>query len=253
MKSWEGGAPNVSELRFTLKERFFDYLQKKIPDSRTRVFLSSMITGDIEERLISMEFGRLGLQHILGVSGFQFLLLAAALGLILRLALPYRWAAALLLVLLTAYFLLLGPSPPVMRAWAASTLYLAGILLNKPTTAINALGVGLLCELALDPLVVCNIGFQLSFVCTAAILLVYAPMHRLFLRLFPQRPLSELKKFSLIDKHGYIIGALLRESLSLNIAVHLLVLPVLLSLFGKFPLLSLAYNLFFPFLAALSF
>ncbi len=80
-----------------------------------------------------------------------------------------------------------------MRAWAASTVYLLGILLNRPTSAINALGVGLLFELALDPLVITNIGFQLSFICTAAILLVYPSMHRLFLRLLPQRPLQELK------------------------------------------------------------
>ena len=252
-KSWENSPSGIAEWRFQLKENFFGYLQRKIPDSRTRVFLSSMITGDIEERLISMEFGRLGLQHILGVSGFQFILIATALGLLLRLFLPYMWASAILLLLLTAYFFFLGPSPPVMRAWAASTVYLLGILLNRPTSAINALGVGLLFELALDPLVITNIGFQLSFICTAAILLVYPPMHRLFLRLLPQRTLLELKSFPLLDKHAYLIGALLRESLALNAAVHLLALPVLLCLFGKFPLLSLVYNLFFPFLAAISF
>ncbi|MBS0615793.1 MAG: ComEC/Rec2 family competence protein [Verrucomicrobia bacterium] len=253
LKSWENTAPGIPEWRFQLKEAFLEFLHKKIPDSRSRVFLTSMITGDIEERLVSMEFGRLGLQHILGVSGFQFLLIAAALGIVLRLFLPYMWASALLLVLLSAYFFILGPSPPVMRAWAASTLYLLGILLNRPTSAINALGVGLLFELAFDPLVITNIGFQLSFICTAAILLVYPPMHRLFLHLLPRRSLSDLKQFPLLDKHAYIISALLRESLALNAAVHLLALPVLLCLFGKFPLLSLAYNLFFPFLAAISF
>ena len=77
-------------------------------------------------------------------------------------------------------------------------------------------------------------------------------MHHLCCFLLPQRTSSALEEMPLLDKHGYILSALIRKTLSLNAAVCLFSLPVLLHLFHKFPLLSLIYNLFFPFCVTLA-
>jgi competence protein ComEC len=55
------------------------------------------------------------------------------------------------------------------------------------------------------------------------------------------------------NKHGYLCAALIRETLALNLAVHILALPALLCLFGKFPLMSLLYNLFIPLFSTIVF
>ena len=52
---------------------------------------------------------------------------------------------------------------------------------------------------------------------------------------------------STLDQHGYLFASWIRESLSMNFAVHFVSLPALLFLFHKMPCLSLVYNLFFPF------
>ena len=244
---------SVAEWRFTTKKRFTDSLKASIPDKQACSFLTSMLTGDTDDRLLNLEFNRLGLQHILGVSGFQFVLLAAIIGFFLRLVFPYKIATATLIFLLSAYFFFLGDSPPVQRAWVAVTIFLIGILFNRRTTPLNALGVGLMISILHEPLSILNIGFQLSFLCTFAILLVYPEVRKWMTRLLPSRSFQEILNMTRWHRHGYIFSALIRETLALNLAVHILALPALLCLFGKFPLLSLLYNLFIPFGATLVF
>jgi competence protein ComEC len=253
LTSWETATTNSAEWRFWAQTHLTDYLKGHFPDKNVRTFLLSMLTGEIEERVLSIQFNKLGLQHILGVSGFQFVILAAFLGIILRLFFSYRPAAMILIGLLTLYFFFLGGSPPVFRAWIAIVIFFIGFLSNKRSTALNALGIALIVEILFDPLVISNIGFQLSFLCTAAILILFPLMRRTLVKILPVRPFKEVRQMSLWDQHGYLATAMIRESLALNFAVHLMALPLLLSLFGKFPLMSLVYNLFFPLCATISF
>jgi competence protein ComEC len=244
---------SMAEWRFQTKKRFTDWLKDSIPHKEACGFLTSMLTGDTDDRLLTLEFNRLGLQHILGVSGFQFVLLTSLAGFVFRLFLPYKIATCGLILFLTAYFLFLGDSPPVQRAWIGVTIFLMGILLNRRTTPLNALGAGLMISVLHEPLSILNIGFQLSFLCTLAILLIYPEIRSWMTDILPSRPFKEILGMSRWDRHGYILSALIRETLALNLAVHILALPALLCLFGKFPVLSLLYNLFIPFGATLVF
>jgi competence protein ComEC len=97
-----------------------------------------------------------------------------------------------------------------------------------------------------------QLSFQLTFLCTLSILLFYPIVHTWAAWLLPERSYPEVKSMRLLDKHGFLLSALLRQALALNFAVHLMSLPVLLHLFHKFPLLSIAYNLFFPVCVCLS-
>jgi competence protein ComEC len=55
-----------------------------------------------------------------------------------------------------------------------------------------------------------------------------------------------------LDQHAYIILTYFRQALALTIAVNLVALPMSLCTFEKFQLLSLVYNLFFPFMVSFS-
>ncbi len=237
---------NLSQWRFDAKQKIAKHLKKEIFDRQVRSFLSSLATGDIDERILSMEFGKVGLQHILAISGFHFALAALFLNFIFRLFFPHRISAALLLIALTAYYAFLGNAPSIQRAYIAIALIAFGQMFSLRTSGLNVLGVGLFIELLINPIVVTHLSFQLTFLCTLAILLFYPSMHRLVAFLLPERPYKEIKQMSLFDRHGYLLSALLRKAFALNLAVHLISLPVLLYFFHKFPLLSIAYNLFFP-------
>lgn len=237
---------SLAEWRFQVKDWVRRQFASLFQTPETASFLLSMVTGDIDDRLMALQFNRLGLLHLLGVSGFQFSLLALLLGALLRTIFSSSKGAYLLIFLLTAYAFILGTSPPIQRAWISCTLYTIARLAGLQITALNALGAALLWQLFLDPCVIFHLGFQFSFLCTAAIFTVYPPLRNLLKRWLPDRHLSDACKLSIFDRVGYILAFLSRETLSLNLAIHLVSLPLIFYHFHKFPLLSLAYNLFLP-------
>lgn len=248
--SWQAVSNTFSfaEWRYQAKEWTRSFLKKEISNPRVAAFFIALTVGDLDDRLLSMEFAKVGLQHILGISGFHFVLFAAFLGLILRAFLPFRPAAIILLVLLTFYFFFVGSAPATFRGWVAISVFLAARLLHFNTSALNALGVGLACEILYNPLCILNIGFQLSFLCTWAILMVYPLFKSVSSYILPRRTLQQVVQMNALHQHGHLLSSLIREALSLNFAVHFASLPLILFLFHKFPFQSIVYNLFFPFL-----
>jgi competence protein ComEC len=247
-KPWERleGTSSFAEGRFRAKEGVRAYLKKHLKNAQCCNFLTALATGDLEDRTLAFEFGRLGLQHILAISGFHFALIAAFCSFFLRLFLPYKVAAGVLLVLLSVYFFFIGNAPSVQRAWIAIFLFLIGQLCDLRTSGLNALGLGLIVEILIDPLLITHVGFQLSFLATLAILMLYPVLNGLLGRHLRIRPLSTLVRMNRLHQHGYILSSLIRQALALNLSVHLVAIPAVLFLFHKFPLLSLVYNLFFP-------
>ncbi len=243
---------SLAEYRFHLKEKFRSFLRPHICHSRSLHFLSSLATGEIDERSLTIEFNRLGLSHILAISGFHFALAAGFCLVILRPFFSRRLAAYGTLLAMTLYFLVLGPSPSILRAWVAIVLYLVAEIRGSSYNSLNALGVGLLVNLLYDPTSCTSLGFQLSFLCTAAILLLFPLCQKISCYLSPTRSLPTLRQMPLFDQHGYLLLSILRNTAALSLAVHLVTLPVCLFAMGRFPLLSLVYNLFFPFLASVS-
>lgn len=127
-----------------------------------------------------------------------------------------------------------------------------GFLTGNRSIAINSLGIAILFITLYNPLFIREIGFQFSFIVTAAILIWFSPCDRLLQKFFMKRPLSQIVDFDWIDQHAYCILCFLRQALALTIAVNLVALPLTLFYFQKFPFMSLIYNLFFPFTVSLS-
>lgn len=253
-KPWKRVAPflNLIEWRFSSKQLLSKYIHKQVSDRTTAVFLSALVTGQINERLLMMQFSKLGLQHLLVISGFHFALLAYLLKSTFNCLFSYKITALMTLLCLSFYYIFLGDSPSIQRAYIAIAALLLGELIGYPSSGLNAIGLGLIVELCILPLSVLELSFQLTFLCTLAILLLYQPIEYLLSYFLPKRTEKERKKMPLIDKCAYSILHLLRSSFSVNIAVHIATVPLLLYLFHQFPLLSIIYNLFFPYCVALS-
>ncbi len=243
---------SLAEVRYQAKRTVRAYLKKHIQKRSVSIFLNALATGDIDERTLSMEFSRLGIQHILAISGFHFALIAFFLSRLFQLFLSPRFSTIALILFLSIYYLFLGDSPSIQRAWIAVIAFLFGKFFNLRITALNALGVGLCFEVLLEPAIIFHLGFILSFLCTLAILLLSPLMLILCELLLPPRNFSTVKAMPHLDQWGYLIASFLRHVLAVNIAVHLACLPVLLHLFHRFPLLSFVYNLFFPFWVSIS-
>jgi competence protein ComEC len=239
-----------AEWRYTLKSRFRTFLEKKLP--RSGVFLTSLVTGELDDRMLRFEFSRLGLSHILAVSGFHFGVLIGFCSFFLKFFVPKRTRWVLLMGLTTAYFFFVGAMPAVQRAWIGVQIYLIGQWLGRHSSGLNLMGTAMLIEILLDPLVCGNLGFQLSFTCCAGILLLYPLIHLQIQRFLPRRSPLELFQLSRLSKHFYLFSILLRKGISLGLAVNIATIPLLLYHFQQFPLLGLLYNLFFPLLVGIA-
>jgi competence protein ComEC len=156
------------------------------------------------------------------------------------------------MLFLSIYFLFLGYSASIFRAWISCMIGLGGGLGRRNSCALNTLGVALLTILLLDPLQIAHLGFQFSFLTTVSILLLYPCCDLVLQHILQKRSLSQMVDMDRMNQHGYCFLTFFRQGIALTLAVNLTAFPLMLYYFEKFPLLSLLYNLFFPFLITLS-
>ncbi len=251
-RDWElvPGSHSFAERRYETKIEIGRYLNRHL-SPKSAQFLSALVCGDLLDSQTLLDFSRLGLVHLMVISGFHFSLVAGLLSLLMRPYVPYKLAAILLLWILSFYFGLLGCSPAVLRAWVMASMGFLALILERQNFGLNALGVALVVVLLVDPYAIFSLGFAFSFLCTAAILAFYRPIERFLRHLIPRFPKEQVWKMSFLDQHGFVLGAFVRKGLALGLAVNLAALPLTLFYFHQFPWIGLACNLFFPLLITL--
>lgn len=246
------GSKSWAESRYQCKKNVAKWIESHFQHSSSQAFLAGLATGEFHDYWMKQQFARFGLQHLLAISGFHFAIIANFLNMIFRLFFRRSLQILFLFLCLAIYGIFLGAQPSILRAWIMCSLTLGGSLIEKHPTSLNLLGCALLGILGYDPLLSQEIGFQLSFAITGAILLFYPLMQTWINHLFVKRSLSEVLKMNHWNQYGYCILAFLQKGLALTLAVNIFALPMTLYAFHQFPWMGLLYNLFFPFLATIS-
>ncbi|CAM0117002.1 ComEC/Rec2 family competence protein [Rhabdochlamydiaceae symbiont of Dictyostelium giganteum] len=237
---------SLAEWRFQKKDQIRKQLVKLFKDPSVHAFLLSAITAEMDHHLLALHFNKIGLVHLLGVSGFQFSMLFFVLYKVLRLFLSYRCALYLLLTFFAYYTVILGYTPPVGRAFMMIALSITASLYSLQTSQLNRLGVALMAQLLISPYAIFHLGFQFSFLCTLGLICIYPGCKSALDKVLIKRSFIEVRNLSLLDKIGYRALCLGKELLSLNISVSLIAFPLMLYHFHKVPLLGVLYNLFLP-------
>lgn len=246
------GSKCWTEFRYQWKRKLKGWIESSFSHPISGSFLAGLITGEFDDLWMRQQFARFGLQHLLAISGFHFAVIASFLNLIFRCFFPPTFRNILLFTCLALYCFFLGPQASILRAWIMCSLTIIGYLLEKQTTSLNSLGLALLIVLIIHPHFCCELGFQLSFAITAAIMLFYSPALLWLQEIFPKRDLKDLILMRSWHQHGYCLLAFLRQGIALTLAVNLVAFPLTLYHFHQFPWMSLLYNLFYPLLASLS-
>jgi competence protein ComEC len=243
---------NSSEIRHTLKKNLSRYIKQKIESSDSATFLSGIATGEFDDRMMTYQFSRFGLQHIMAISGFHFAIISGILGTLLELIFPKKYTFAILAAALTCYFIFLGFSPSIFRAWVMVLIALFASYMQKSSSALNSLGIALIAVLLINPMNASNIGFQFSFLATASILMFYSASDSFLQQFFKKRFLAHAVDMNHLNQLGIIILTTLRKSFALCLAVNVSAFPLMIYHFENFPYFSVIYNLFFPFLISIT-
>ncbi|WP_449537043.1 DNA internalization-related competence protein ComEC/Rec2 [Ferdinandcohnia sp. Marseille-Q9671] len=113
----------------------------------------------------------LGLIHLLAISGLHVSLMTGMFYfLCIRFGMTRENATTLLLVLLPAYIIIAGGSPSVIRSAVMSILLLVSIMWWKKSSMLDVISIACIGMLASNPYLLVNIGFQLSFIVSASLI-----------------------------------------------------------------------------------
>lgn len=117
-----------------------------------------------------------GIFHILAASGMNVTLIFGIWFFFARtLRLNYRFSIITGILLILFYTCMTGFGPPIIRATLMLTLILIGKLIDRATSTISLLFLVAFIMLLINPLMLFDIGFQLSFIVTFALILT-APL-----------------------------------------------------------------------------
>ncbi len=240
-----------TEKRIQAKQHVRTYLQECFKEKTVSSFFTALVAGEIDDPSLFRSFSETGLAHLLAISGFHFSLLVCFLQATLRRFLSYKVLALALLISLSFYLLFLGSSPSVLRAWIGACFFYVGHLIEKRAHPLNTLGIALCVVTLVDPFYVLHLGFQLSFLATAGLLLFTTPIDDQLQKWLPKRPLHAVADRSLFFQHLYVLRSLFRKTLAISLAAQIAVTPLLLSVFHSFSWHHILYNLFVPTLVGL--
>lgn len=140
-----------------------------------RALIAALLLGERDDRLrdVSAAFTRLGLLHMVAISGFNLAVMAGAAMFLLRLTGDRGPLEPLLVGLLVlAYLIVLPAQAPILRAGILVLALLLTESLGRRYDRVTVLGWVGFALLLVRPMDLFNLGFQLSFGVVAALLLL---------------------------------------------------------------------------------
>lgn len=169
------------------------------------------------------DFREAGVIHVVSASGLHVGILAAAVWLALGLTpIDRRYRLLILLLLVGVYAAAAGLRPPMIRAWIMAAFLGGAYFFRRDADGLSALGGASLLILLLDPPALWDIGFALSVISLAA-LIMFGPSYR------PGWPLN--------------LGRWLRDAAQTSAVALVATVPLVSQVFGEVSLLGFLANI----------
>ena len=191
---------------------------------------SALILGSKDELdfEVKQAYATAGAMHVLAVSGLHvgiiFLLLNTLLSILDTSKKGRVFKAIILLIALWSYALLTGLSPSVLRASTMFSFVILGAVLNRKSSIYNTLAASAFFLLIINPNLLFEVGFQLSYVAVIGIVYLQPLIYR-----------KIYTRWWLLDKIWAITAV--------SIAAQIATLPLTLFYFNQFPVYFMLSNL----------
>lgn len=206
----------------SLRNRIFEKVRETLPSPEADLLIGIVLGDDSGfDKTTQDQFARTGLMHIVAASGTNVSIVGGAIYLSLLGVIGRRKAIIFSILGIGLYAILSGLSPSIQRAAVMGIITYFALFLGRQTYALWGLGITGFLLILINPYIVFDIGFQLSFMATLGILLL--------------DPL--LKKVTLLSK------GILKEDFSITLAAYISLFPLLLYHFQTFTPFSLFANI----------
>ena len=241
-----------SDTRQQIKRYFLKTLGQEQGLITTSLLFGSRVAKIPDEVMLGIK--RLGLSHIFAASGFHLMLLAGFLQFIFtRLRLNSSLESLLIITLSIIYTGLAGFSPSIVRSAVCITAFYLAKLANRKINNLKLLTILAGIVIFIDPYSILDLGLQLSYLATLAILIWGSPINQKLEEdlsassgSLAEKNASKKPFATLFNSQIYQFSAkYTRESLALSLAVQTLIAPLTLYYFKSFPVWSILANLIF--------
>ncbi|WP_448519269.1 ComEC/Rec2 family competence protein [Rhodoflexus sp.] len=216
-------------------QKWADRTLERAIDSPMEAGLASALIVGLKDELddtLLRAYSATGIMHVLAVSGLHVGILFTILSFLLYPLKNHergRWLfVAIVLLVLWAYALVTGLSPSVMRAALMFSLFNVAQLFHKRGSSFNTLALSAVILLSYNPLMLFQVGFQLSYTAVAGIMYFYPRFYRCW-----KAPASPL---NFADRTWSVI--------CVSTAAQLATFPLGMYYFHQFPNYFLLANLF---------
>lgn len=226
------------------RQQGITYVNEHFP-SEASGFVTALLFGDqtyIDEDVLS-NYQRLGIVHLLAISGLHVSFLTGMLFFLgIRIGVTRERMLLLLLLFLPMYVILSGASPSVLRSCCMAMLFLLLLLWKKRISANMAIGIVYLLMLFAQPNMLFNIGFQLSFSVTFAIMMslpIFLKYPQKIMQLFIVSVVCQLAALPILLYHFYEVSVL-------GVLLNVLYVPLYSTLLLPFSIIALLIRIIFP-------
>lgn len=203
-----------------------------IGESEVGALLSALLLGEPKRLSLaaSSSFRRLGLSHVLAISGMHLLVIAALISrLLLRVGIPRRARSLITSLFLILYAAAVGATPSILRALCMALVSEASFFVGRRTDSLTSLFFSGSVLAVITPRVLLSLSFQLSFAATFGVIACAHVLRHLRLS---EKVVPWLYRFLVFPA-------------SMSIFALLFTLPLTLSGFGRLSLAALPANLLF--------
>ncbi len=173
----EGGGSPALRAIYATRERLSESLEHVLPDPQSALAKALLLgkRGDLPSE-ITEAFRNTGTSHLLAISGLHVgvLLLITLGGAVSLLGKRRQLYLVVPLLVIWGYAVISGLSASVERAAIMGTIYLAAHVIGRPRSVFPALALAAGIMVGLQPSVLHDISFQLSFAAMAGIALLFS-------------------------------------------------------------------------------
>ena len=211
------------ELIYKFRQHLLKVLKQHLFTPNEYAVASALILGSKDKLSseIRNAYAETGAMHVLAVSGLHIGILMFMLNFILGLkSNSGKWwkkiKLIILLSILWSFALLTGASASVLRAATMFSFIIIGQAVDRKTNIYNSLGASAFILLLINPLLLYDIGFQLSYVALGGIIYLHPKIYKLWY---------------IENKIGHWIWS----GVALSVSAQIAVLPLGLYYFNQFP------------------
>lgn len=175
----KGQGANVLEASgLRIRNAVIDVINKTLPTQQAGL-LNGMLIGYREglDKNVQSAFSEAGITHIMAVSGANIaFIIFPLLFLFKKMRVGSRMSYLITLGVLVLFVYVTGFEPSVVRAVLMAGIVLLGKILLREADIFTSLSLAAILMLLHNPLLLSNIGFQLSFAATLSLVLFYPPI-----------------------------------------------------------------------------